>query len=149
MKTNAAGLALIKKFETCRLKAFRPTPVDVWTIGWGHTEGVKEGDECTQKQADDWLVEDLALAELAVERRVVVPLNENEFSALVSLVYNIGGGAFRKSTLLYFLNKKDYTGAAFEFKKWNKQDGTALNGLTTRRAEEALLFTKRIEDEPT
>jgi lysozyme len=146
MRTNTEGLGIIKRYETCQLKAYLPTPNDVWTIGYGHTEDVKEGDTCTQGQADDWLKSDLASRELQVEKLVTVKLNENEFSALVSLLFNIGYGNLRKSGLLMLLNKGNYNEAAFKFKEYNKQKGIVLNGLTKRRTEESLLFTRRIEN---
>lgn len=145
MQTNKEGLEIINSFESCRLAAYLPTLDDKWTIGFGHTEGVKEGDVCTQKEAEDWRQQNLAEAELAVERNVSVALNENEFSALVCLVFNIGRGNFRKSSLLRLLNEGDYNAAAEEFKKWNRQAGKVVKGLTRRRAAEALLFTKRVE----
>ena len=81
MTTSPAGIALIKSFEQCRLVAYRPTPNDVPTIGWGHTDGVKMGDTCTQEQADDWLPEDVRAAELAIETTVMCPLDQNQFDA--------------------------------------------------------------------
>ena len=137
---NEAGLALIKSFETCQLVAFKPTPNDVWTIGWGRTRGVNQGDTCTQEQADAWLLEDCAEAETCVEDNVTAALNDNEFSACVCLAYNIGCHAFENSTLVHMLNQADYNGAEAQFARWNKQGGRILNGLTRRRAAEAALF---------
>lgn len=140
MKTNAAGLALIKSFEQCRLKAFKPTPNDVWTIGWGRTRGVNEGDTCSQEEADAWLEQDLSEAEACVSQCVSAAMTDNEFSACVSLAYNIGCHAFENSTLVHLLNEADYNGAQAQFKRWNKQAGRELAGLTRRRAAEAALF---------
>ena len=137
---NAAGLALVKEFEECRLVAFKPTPNDRWTIGWGHTEGVKEGDTCSQEQADTWLREDLLLAENCVAEAVKIPLTDNEFSACVSLAYNIGCDAFENSTLVHLINESDIDGAQAQFRRWVKQKGKVLNGLVRRRAAEEQLF---------
>lgn len=117
------GLDIIKESELMRLVAYLPTPNDVPTIGWGHTAGVKLGDKCTVQQAAQWLREDCAWAEREVNRLVTVPLNQNQFDALVSLVFNIGSGNFASSTLLRKLNAGDYAGAANEFPRWNKQKG--------------------------
>ncbi len=140
MKLGDAGADLIKSFESCRLKAYLPTPDDVWTIGYGHTEGVKEGDTCTQEEADAWFLEDVEWAEDCVNRAVTSQLTQNEFDALVSLCFNIGCGAFGKSTLVKLLNAGDYDAAAHEFGRWNKQRGTVLAGLTRRRTAEEQLF---------
>lgn len=134
------GLALIQAFEEFRAKAYLPTPDDVWTIGWGHTEGVKEGDTCTLADADRWLRADCHNAERAVNWRVRVALTQNEFDALVSLAFNIGGDAFARSTLLKRLNEGEKAAAAEQFLVWNKQKGKVLNGLVRRRAKERELF---------
>jgi len=140
MNINQAGIDIVKSFETCRLKAFKPTPNDVWTIGWGRTRGVSEGDTCTQEEADAWLLEDLAAAEDCVNHAVTASITDNEFSACVSLAYNIGCHAFENSTLVHLLNQSDYNGAQEQFGRWNKQAGKPLAGLTRRRAAEAALF---------
>lgn len=137
---NQAGLDLIKSFETLRLTAFKPTENDVWTIGWGHTQGVHEGDICTQDQADAWLLSDLAWAETAVETHATIGLSDNQFSALVSLVYNIGEPNFDSSTLLRDLNAADVVDAARQFLVWDKQRGVDLPGLDRRRKAEEALF---------
>lgn len=110
-----------------------------WTIGYGHTRNVKQGDKCTEAQATTWLHEDLFDAEAAVNQ-VAVPLSQFQFDALVSFVFNVGSGNFAKSTLLRKLNAGDYDGAADEFPRWNKSGGRELNGLTARRADEKDLF---------
>ena len=137
---NNRGLALVKSFETCKLVAFRPTPDDVPTIGWGRTKGVNMGDTCTQDQADAWLVEDVKEAEDCVNECVTASLTDNEFSACVSLAYNIGCHAFENSTLVHLLNQADYNGAQAQFARWNKQAGKPLAGLTRRRQAEVQLF---------
>lgn len=145
MKTSASGLSLLKAHEGCRLKAYMDTG-GVWTIGYGHTEGVRAGDTCTQAQAEAWLVEDVVDAEKQVGNGVRVPLTQNQFDALVSLVYNIGGGAFFSSTLLRKLNAGDYTGAAGQFTRWIFDNGMIVNGLVLRRSDERALFLTGIGD---
>lgn len=139
MKIGARGLALIKSYEKLRLKAYLPTPNDVWTIGWGHTKGVAPGLTCIPAQADAWLVEDCAEAEGAVNA-LTCPLTQNQYDALVSFVFNVGVPAFRTSTMRRLLEAREYALAAAQFPRWNKQKGVVLNGLTRRRAEEAALF---------
>lgn len=145
MRTNEAGRLLIQEFEGLRLKAYQCS-ADRWTIGWGHTKGVKWGNTCSVEQALEWFDEDLKDAEAALQN-VTVPLNENEFAALISFIFNFGETKFKTSTLLRKLNAKDYTGAALEFKKWNRSAGKVEEGLIRRRRAEALLFTKRVEVE--
>ena len=137
---NAAGLALIQGIETLRLSAFKPTPKDVPTIGWGHTKDVQMGDVCTKDQALAWLREDLAWAEEAVENTIEVDLTSNQFSALVSLAYNIGGPNFASSTLVKNLNAGYPVAAANQFLVWDKQAGVTLAGLDRRRQAEKALF---------
>jgi len=138
-KTNKAGIELIKECEGLKLKAYR-CPAGVLTIGYGHTAGVKRGDVITAKQAEQFLKDDLAWAEECVEQNVIVAITDNQFSALVSFVYNVGPGAFKKSTLLKLLNQNKTGRASLEFVKWNKAGGVALAGLTKRRIKEMNLF---------
>jgi len=140
MKISDEGLELIKSYERLILGAYMPTPNDVPTIGYGHTKGVKMGDTCTPEQADTWLREDCEEAEACIAKHVTVPLMQNEFDALVSLVFNIGCGAFKASTLLRLLNANDFDAAQEQFKRWNKQAGKELAGLTRRRADEERMF---------
>lgn len=140
MNLGEAGVALIREFEQCRLRAYKPTPDDVWTIGWGHTAGVRMGDTCTQEEADAWFAEDVVRFEQAVNAAVTVPLTQNEFDALVSFAYNVGVGAFRGSTLVRLLNNSDYEGAEKQFLRWTKQAGNELAGLVRRRNAERDLF---------
>ena len=130
----------LKSFEKFRPTAYKPTPKDKWTIGWGRTFPVVEGDTCTTDQAQAWLEEDVAGVAHTVNQLVTVPLTQGEFDALVSLVYNIGRGNFQESTLLRKLNDSDYGGAAAEFVRWDKQGGAVLNGLLTRREAEEKHF---------
>lgn len=134
-----SGYDLTKHWEQCRLVAFKHKG-DVWTIGWGHTRGVHEGQTCTQAEADAWLVADLVFAQLEVQTHVSIPITQNEYNALVDFVYNLGGGAFEKSTLRADLNAGNFAAAADEFKKWDHAAGKELAGLLARRQEEAELF---------
>lgn len=144
MKLNAAGIDLIKQFEGCVLEAY-PDPAtngDPWTIGYGATgKGIKAGVEWTQAQADKRLLSDLNEAAKQLDKVLTVALTDNQFSALVSLVYNIGIGNFEKSTMLKLLNAGRGTNAAsMEFPKWDKAAGKEMPGLLKRRLAEQKLF---------
>lgn len=139
MKISAAGLELLKGHEGLRLKAY-PDTGRVATIGYGHTHGVRLGDTCTKEQAATWLGQDAHLAEVAVNGLVRVPLTQNQFDALVSFVFNVGGNAFATSTMLRLLNSGDYAGAAKQFDRWVYDNGKVINGLVLRRADERDLF---------
>lgn len=141
MKTSKQGIELIKKYEGLRLTAYK-CPSDVWTIGYGHTRDVTKGMHITGKQAEKFLQEDLKAFEDAVNDYVKVPINQNQFDALVSFSFNCGSGALKKSTLLRKLNARDFSGAANEFLKWNKSNGIILEGLVKRRKDERELFLK-------
>lgn len=147
MKISNTGINLIKGFEDLRLKAY-DDGVGVWTIGYGTTSingvKVKKGDTCTAEQAKAYMAQDLKKFESAVNTAVKVPLNQNQFDALVSLTYNIGIGAFKDSTLLKKLNAKDFKGAAAQFDRWNKGGGKVMQGLVNRRAKERNLFEKAV-----
>ena len=138
--TGIKNVELIKESEGLRLKAYLPTPNDVYTIGYGHTKTAEKGMVITLAGAEALLLHDLQWVETAIDMYVQVPLNQNQYDALTSFIYNIGGTAFRKSTLLKKLNKKDYNGAANELLRWDKQKGKVLRGLTKRRQLEKDLF---------
>lgn len=146
MKTGDEGLELIKGFEKLELEAY-PDPGSAdgrpWTIGYGTTEGVQEGDVCTEEQAEEWLALDLENAENVLRNSVKVGLNQNQFDALVSFVYNVGAAAFKGSTLLRKLNNGSYIAAAAEFGRWNKNNGKVMRGLTRRREAEERLFLRQ------
>ncbi|MGL6034947.1 MAG: lysozyme [Acinetobacter johnsonii] len=146
MKISTNGIDLICSFEGLRLKAY-DDGVGVWTIGYGTTvingTKVKKGDTCTVEQAKSYMAQDLKKFESAVNQ-VKVPLNQNQYDALVSLAYNIGVSAFLNSTLLKKLNAKDYKGAAEQFDRWNRAGGKVMRGLTNRRAKERKLFEKAL-----
>lgn len=137
------ALSLIKQYEGLRLFAY-PDPAtggDPWTIGYGHTgKEVKKGLYITQAKADEYLEKDIKKFAEVIERYVKVSLSDNQFSALVSYVYNVGPQNFIASTLLRLLNQGDYNGAADQFIRWNKANGKVLEGLTKRREAEAKLF---------
>jgi lysozyme len=142
MQLGAKGEALIKSFEKLRLAAYKPTPQDKWTIGWGHTgTDIVEGLTCTTEEADFWFFGDITWARVAVFATVTVDLTPNQFDALVSLIFNIGAVNWKLSTLLKVLNKGDLHGSvALEWMRWNHQDGKVLDGLTNRRKAEMALF---------
>jgi lysozyme len=142
-RTNAAGIALIKRFEGLRLEAYL-CPAGVWTIGYGHTgNNVLPGSKITEHQANAILDVDLDKFERGVEALLPgVPLTDNEFAALVSLSFNIGLSRFEKSTLREKLLLRDKPGAAAEFLKWRLAAGKVLPGLVKRRAAERALFLR-------
>ena len=137
MQISQNGIDLIKKFEGCSLTAYK-CPAGVNTIGYGHTKGVKLGDVITQEQAEQFLKDDLKVFESTVNLYVLpnCDLTQNEFDALVSLCYNIGGTNFKNSTLLKKLVAHDKEGAANEFDKWVLSKGKKLQGLVNRRKAE-------------
>ena len=139
MNISNKGIELIKKFEGCRLKAYQDS-VDVWTIGYGHTEGVYEGMEISQHQADIMLSSDLVKYANYINEYVTVSLNPNQFDALTSWVYNLGPGNLKSSTMLKVLNEGSYDDVPFQIKRWNKAGGKVLKGLVRRREAEAELF---------
>lgn len=149
MAVNDATIALIKSHEGLRLKAYADPGYgwDVATIGYGHTSAagglkVTPGLTITDAEAETILRRDLEVVEARVRSLVKMPITDNQFGALVSLAFNIGGRAFADSTLLRLLNAGDYAGAAGQFKRWNKSNKKVLKGLTRRRADEAALFQK-------
>lgn len=157
MKPSNAALTLAKASEGLRLKAY-PDPGTggaPWTVGYGSTLGVKEGDVITLDQAEARLDRDLLNAAAIVNKSVTVPLTQDQFDALVDFVFNVGPGkkgvkdgfVFLKSgqpsTMLRKLNSGDYEGAAGEFQKWTLAAGRTLPGLVIRRAKERALFEGR------
>lgn len=130
---------IIKKHEGLRLEAYRD-PVGVWTIGWGHTHTAKPGMKISLDEAINLLARDIAWAENAVKQNVTIKLNQNQFDALVSFVFNVGERAFMRSSLLRRLNEGNYTDAANELLRWKHAGGRVLPGLVKRRAAERELF---------
>ncbi|UHT64273.1 lysozyme [Acinetobacter lwoffii] len=146
MHVSPSGVDLICNFEGLRLKAY-DDGVGVWTIGFGTTKypngiRVKKGDTCTLDQAKAYMQNDLKSFEQTVNNTVKVPLNQNQFDALVSLAYNIGSTAFKNSTLVKRLNEGNYNAAANQFNVWVNAGGKRMQGLVNRRAAERTLFLK-------
>jgi lysozyme len=139
MMISEKGISLIKKNESLKLEAY-VCPAGKWTIGYGHTLGVKASDVITKEEAEKILKRDLIFFEHSILKLVKVPINQNQFDALVSFSFNVGITAFCKSTLLKKLNARDYAGAAEEFGRWVMGGGVKLYGLIKRRAEEKKLF---------
>lgn len=136
-------------------------PAGIWTIGYGHAlrtadgsrflnrssdkaEAYRQAGTLTEEQAEKLLQEDLALFERVVDSVVLVPINENQRGALVSLTFNIGKTALKNSTLLQFLNNRRYIEASKQFLRWNKSKGKVLKGLINRRKAEYDLFNSAI-----
>ena len=145
MKISEKGLSMIERFEGCLLKASNKLD-GVWTIGYGQTgryygKRVRRGMTTTKAEAHAWLRDhSIKTYEDAVTQAVKVPLNQNQFDALVSFAYNVGVGALKQSTALRKLNAGDYAGAADALTMWTKCNGKVLAGLVRRRKEERALF---------
>ena len=146
MRASDKAKDLIKSYEALKLKAYK-CPAGVWTIGYGHTAGVKQGMEISRQRAEYLFGKDLyTISEYPISDifyKAKVTLTQNQFDALCSLVFNIGATNFRKSTLLKKAlvdpnDKSIYN----EFKKWNKSGKKELEGLTRRRIREANLYFK-------
>ena len=142
MKISLEGLSLIKKFEGCKLIAYKCS-AGVWTIRYGHTTGVKEGDVCTQEEAEKLLRGDIFKFEEYVQDSVKVDLDQSQFDALVAWTFNLGPGNLRSSTMLKKLNNGEYESVPFEMRRWNKAGGKTLDGLIRRRQAESLLFESK------
>lgn len=153
MKMSNNGLNLVISFEGLYLNAYK-CPAGVWTIGYGHTgkvgkDCIRSGMEITKAKAISLLKSDMKQFEKSVASLVKVPLNQNQFDALISFAFNVGSGSLKSSTLLKKLNKKDYKGAAEQFLVWNKARVNGklieLPGLTRRRKAERELFLTPIK----
>jgi lysozyme len=142
-RTNERGVELIKQFEGLRLTPYL-CPSKIWTIGYGHTRTVFAGQSITPEQADVLLDEDLRMFERAVTRLVTVPLNDNQFSALVCFVFNVGPGNLETSKLLRLLNRGWYEQVPVQLLRWNRANGEELGGLARRRAAEGHLWKATI-----
>ena len=139
MKTSAEGIALIKKFEGLELDSYQCS-ANVWTLGYGHTQGLAEGASCSEEEAEIILVNALKEFETYVNALVDVELDQNQFDALVAWTFNLGPTNLRTSTLLKKLNAGEYNDVPSEIKRWNRAGGQVLDGLIRRREAEALLF---------
>lgn len=139
MRTSHVGITLIKSFESLRLEAYR-CPAGIWTIGYGHTAGVRRGDRIDERKAEQLLAEDLRQFEDVVNRECP-GINQNQFDALVSFTFNVGTGNFLKSTLLKCVKANpENVNIRYELSRWNKANGTVLSGLIRRRKAEADLY---------
>jgi len=139
MKTSQEGIDLIRHFEGCRLEAYL-CPANVWTIGYGHTSGVQEGDVIDQEAAEAYLIEDLEEFEQYVNSMVEIDLKQNQFDALVAWTFNLGPGNLRESTLLNRINYGPLSDVPAQIKRWTRAGGQVLPGLVKRRNAEALLW---------
>jgi lysozyme len=143
MTASQAAIDLIKKFESLRLDAYL-CPAHVWTIGWGHTAGVREGMRINEEQAEEFLRQDIGQVEKGLPAAIRVALTQGQHDALVSLCFNLRGGAQRLPAtaprLVAKINAGDWDGAAAELLDINRANGKVLAGLTRRREAERALF---------
>ena len=139
MKTSEEGLELIKSFEGCETTAYQDS-VGVWTIGYGHTKGVEEGQTCSIEDAETMLSDEMDEYEGYINNMVKVELEQHEFDALVAWVYNLGPTNLGESTMLKVLNDGQFDRVPDEMRRWNRAGGQVLQGLVRRREAEALLF---------
>jgi len=139
MKTSHKGIALIKEFEGLRLKAYK-CPGGVWTIGYGHTAGVKPGMVISEAQAEEYLMADLIASEKYLND-LRLAINQNQFDALISFIYNVGTGNFSRSTLLRKVRANPQDNSIMdEFLRWVYSKGRVLPGLQRRRLAEMKLY---------
>lgn len=136
LSASAVALVTLVAHEGYRREAYIPIPGDVPTIGFGTTDGVKLGDKIEPVKALERALEDMQKFEGAIKKCVKVPLKQTEYEAYLSLIYNIGDGAFCKSTLVKKLNQFDYAGACKEILRWDRAGGKVIKGLTVRRQKE-------------
>lgn len=142
MRISERGIDLITSFEGYRGLPYQDV-AGVWTIGYGHTEGVgPRSGALTLHGARHLLAKDLRIFERGVEEMVRVPLRQGQFDALVSFAYNVGLGALRSSTLLQRVNRRQWWRAWREFRRWDKAGGRTQPGLTRRRKAEARMFIR-------
>lgn len=139
MRTSKRGINLIKQYEGLKLEAYR-CPAGVFTIGYGHTAGVRRGDVIDERRAEYLLKEDLKKFE-AVVNRECPGINQNQFDALVSFTFNLGERNLLKSTLLKCVKANPNSlNIRTELLRWNRANGEILPGLTRRRRAEADLY---------
>lgn len=143
MKVSQDCIQLVKYFEGFEDTAYL-CPANVWTIGYGRTRNVKEGDKITEVQAERDLLEELEEFKHQVLDSVKVELKQNELDALTSWTYNLGVGNLKSSTLLKKLNAGNKDEVPAEIVRWNKANGKVLAGLTKRREAEAELWAKEV-----
>lgn len=139
MKTSPKGIALIKEFEGLRLKAYK-CPGGVWTIGYGHTDGVRPGMVISERQAEDFLKAELIAFEKYLND-LRLAINQNQFDALISFIYNVGTGNFSSSTMLRKVKANPLDNSIMdEFLRWVYSKGRVLPGLQRRRLAEMKLY---------
>lgn len=147
MKINKEALELIKEFEGVRLEAY-PDPGSKdglpWTIGYGHTKGVKRGDKITLAQAEAFLIQDLEAVTAIIQKYVKVAINENQEGALHSFVLNIGEGLFAKSSVLKYINENKLNEVPGRLALYRMNDGKVMAGLVRRRTAEGALWMKPV-----
>ena len=145
MKIDIYGENLIKKFESCKLTAYKADKSEkYYTIGWGHYgKDVGKYAIITQETADKLFLNDIKYFAKCVNSCLKVKVTQSMFNALVSFTYNVGFSAFKSSTLLKYVNKKQFKKASNEFKKWNKCGGKVLKGLVKRRMLEQIEFERQ------
>lgn len=144
------GLSVLKHFEGLKTEAYLCTS-KVWTIGYGHTQGVKPGMKITELKAEELLKQDISQFEKDVNNLLKVPVSQNQFDALVCFAFNVGSDidqdltpeGLGDSTLLKRVNMMDFVGASQEFHKWIRSAGEISNGLIRRRKAESILFMTR------
>ena len=139
MKISEDGLELIKKFEGCETTAYQDS-VGVWTIGFGHTKGVEEGQTCSIEDAESMLADEMDEYEGYINNMVKVDLQQHEFDALVAWVYNLGPTNLGESTMLKVLNGGQFDRVPDEMNRWTRAGGEILEGLVRRRQAESLMF---------
>ena len=139
------GLDLIKLYEGYSPSAYL-CPANQWTRGYGAIWGIdntrvtEDHPDINEEQADQLLRRDVSISERTVLRLIRVPLEEEQFNALCSFVFNLGSGSLQSSTLRRKINRGDYIGAADEFPRWVFAGGRKLKGLIKRRNHERLMF---------
>lgn len=139
MNTSQKGLDLIKKYEGCKLYAYR-CPAGVLTIGYGHTNGVKAGQAITQAQAEQFLREDIRPLETLLND-MRLNFKQNQFDALISWIFNLGAANFKSSTMYKkIIARADDLDITDQMVKWYNAAGRPLLGLKKRRVEEANMF---------
>ena len=140
------GFQLIREFEGFSVQAYLDTG-GVWTIGFGtikypNGKRVVKGDVCTQSEAEQWLKNDSKWVDACLDKHIKTNVNQNQFDALASFVYNIGETAFIKSTMLTLINQNSMISAASQFDRWVFDNGKRIQGLVNRRTKEKSLFLK-------
>ena len=146
MQINQAGLKLLKSFEGWRGRAYKDV-TGVWTIGYGHTSragppAVVPGLTLSREEGEAILLRDLRMFADAIRPHIKVPLNDNQFSALLSFAYNVGPTNFKRSSVLRYVNQKRFAEVPGRLALWTKAGGTVLRGLSRRRAAEGALFLR-------